>query len=379
MTTDTDREQYVNIAGIAYAIMKSSPVIEAEGKTGKKFWQGHVVRSPAQRFWTCTSSWKATKGGTSKVVWSEPYYAEPKNIGRSNETTNYEQAVAEFNSMVQKERDKRESVKPLPMLAATFSKRKDKLQFPCFIQRKYDGMRVLYDGDTAWSRGNKEVIPEVFEHLNFETQGYIVDGELLFEDNQKVNEVMSAAKKFRKGVSDKLIYVLYDLVEPEKTYEERLQILTALVDVAQNPNVRLAPTYAIANIEDGMKCHKQFTDEGFEGSIWRNMGGKYAINKRVDDLQKHKDFIDEEFEIIDVIPSGGGVASEVGKFVCKAKNGDEFESTATGTFEQRKEYLVNKHKYIGKFAKVKYRELTAYGVPFHSNVLEVRETRKGGF
>jgi ATP-dependent DNA ligase len=371
----------VEIGGVRYSIVKSSPIIEAEGKTGKKFWQGHVVYNyVTDRNFTCTSSWKETKGGTgtSKVVWSEPYYAEPKNIGKVNATTNYEQAVSEFNSMVQKERDKRESEKPLPMLAQTLSKRKSKLKFPCFIQRKYDGMRVLYDGDTAWSRGNKEVLPEVFAHLQFETQGYIVDGELLFADNQKVNEVMSAARKFRKGISDQLIYMIYDLVDADKLYEERLQIITALVDVADNKNVRLAPTIAIPNEEEGLKFHAQFTSEGFEGSIWRNKDGKYSINKRTDDLQKHKDWIDEEFKIINIIPAGGGSSAEVGKFVCIAKNGDEFESTAMGSFEDRKELLQNKNDYIGKYAKVKYRELTAYGVPFHSNVLEVRETKTGG-
>lgn len=43
-----------------------------------------------------------------------------------------------------------------------------------------------------------------------------------------------------------------------------------------------------------------------------------------------------------------------------------------GSFEIRQEYLHNKSKYIGKFALVKYGELSGdKQVPFHSNVIEV--------
>src|SRR5438270_14051784 len=129
-------EHVVNISGILYTIVRSSDVIEADGSTGRKFWQGHVVRSPNQRFHTCTSSWKETKGNkTSKVVWSAPYWAEPKNIGRANETTNQQQAYSEFESMVEQQRRKREATRPMPLLAKPFSDRKHKLTYPVYVQR----------------------------------------------------------------------------------------------------------------------------------------------------------------------------------------------------------------------------------------------------
>jgi hypothetical protein len=159
MSTDTHEAKVVNIAGILYSILKSSDIIEAPSSKGTtKYWQGHVVRSPMQRYFTCSSAWQTKKDGTpSKINWSDPYYAAPTNEGRSNERGNEAQAYFEFDSMVQKQRDKRNSEKPLPMLAQKYQDRSKYILFPCAVQPKFDGMRMLYDGSEAWSRGNKPI------------------------------------------------------------------------------------------------------------------------------------------------------------------------------------------------------------------------------
>jgi DNA ligase-1 len=379
----------VEIGGLIYTIMKSSDVIESDGSKTKKYWQGHVLRSPGQQYFTSSSSWRATKDGLSKVVWSEPYYADPTSVGRSNERNNEQQAYFEFESMVNKQTDKRLSDKPLPMLAHTFrnkidpKKSKEKhIKYPCMVQPKFDGMRVLFDGTEPWSRGNKPIVPECFAHLSFDTQGSIIDGELILPGNLKVNETSSAAKKFHPGVSDTLQYRVYDIVDSELPYVRRLEKLTLIVAAANNPNIILAPTVTVHDVTEVLAAHEEFVSQGYEGTIIRNMDAKYTINKRTNDLQKHKDFIDAEFEIVDVIPAGGGSSADVGKFVCKSPadaTEPTFESTATGTWEERHKYLINKDKYIGKFAKVKFREYTSYGQPFHSNVLEIRETKDAGY
>lgn len=380
-------QKQVGIGGKTYNIIKSSPVIEADGSKGKKYWQGHVLERNGE-FFTASSSWKETGKGTSKVVWSEPYFAEPTNVGRSNERLNEAQAHFDFDSMVQKQRDKREAVKVLPMLAATFihhtepkKSRKDKIRYPAAIQRKYDGNRMLTDGEEAWSRGAKEVIPAVIAHiLPFDTMGFVVDGELLLPGNHKINKVTSAIKKFHPGVSDTLYYVIYDVVDETRPFLERIKTVQQIVEKANNPNIVMAETLIVRNEQEVITQHERFVNEGYEGSIIRNIHGMYKPNKRVDDVQKHKDWLTEEFEIVDVIPAGGGSSANVGKFVCVNDAGDRFESTATGDEEERRDFLVNKDKYIGKFAVVKYRETSgARAVPFHSNVLEIRDTKTGGY
>lgn len=378
----------VVIEGLMMTIVRSSEVIEADAKVGKKYWQGHVVRSPMGQYATCTSSWQDTKTGTSKVTWSAPYYAEAKNIGKANETTNESQAHAEFESMVMKEKRVRESDKPLPMLAKVFSARKSKIVYPVAVQPKLDGMRMLTDGLTNWTRKNKQIDENdsrILEHIltpdvAYILGGAILDGEFALPWFPKVSVTMTAVKKFNPELTPQTKYFVYDIVSPDVPFKDRTKTLSQIVEILDNPNIVLVETHICENEEEVMKWHAEFTKRGFEGSIIRDLNAEYAVNRRVDAVLKHKDFVDAEFLIVDIIPAGGGSSAEVGKFICQADNGELFESTATGTEEERRDFLKNKSRYIGKYAKVKYRELSGLNsVPFHSNVLEIRETKNEGY
>lgn len=75
-----------------------------------------------------------------------------KNIGRANETTAEEQCRAEAESLWKKQRDRKgytediPTEKPMrPMLAKSFDKDGKCIEFPCYVQKKYDG---CVSGDT---------------------------------------------------------------------------------------------------------------------------------------------------------------------------------------------------------------------------------------
>jgi len=358
-------------------IVRSSDIIEAKSRNGVKYWQNHVVKDHEGKFYTQSSSWatNAKTGKTSVVKWSDPYYAVPTNEGRANYRNNEDQAHFEFESTVNKQKDKRESERPLPMLAEKYVDKKERLTFPCYVQRKYNGMRMLYDGKQGWSRGNKDIIPKVIQHLAFDNINEIVtlDGELMLPGNVKLQETMSAAKKYREDVSPKLIYVVYDILHDTLPFHERYEVLKKIVREIDNPQIVLAETITVHNHEDITSAQKRFTADGFEGTIIRMRNGLYEVNLRSSNLLKLKDFVDEEFKIVDVINSGGGSADGVGKFVCLASNGKEFEAVSEGDIGYRKNLLTNKHKYIGKWATVRYFELTNDGKPQHGVAVDVRE------
>jgi DNA ligase-1 len=167
-------------------IIYSTPELEAVTSRGEnKYWQG-FVKSDGNQFFTQTIFWQKTMSGISKKQESALVAIVGKNIGRSNETTPEQQAKLEMNATEKKQRDKgyRKSGEEndsllLPMLAHQWEKRKHSVNFPLYVQPKLDGCRCLSDGSKMWSRKGKEFIPEIYEHLLFDTHGLIVDGELM--------------------------------------------------------------------------------------------------------------------------------------------------------------------------------------------------------
>src|SRR6185503_20081165 len=81
---------------------------------------------------------------------------KPKNVGRANETTAEDQAIAEAISKWEKQvrlgyRESTEELKTVdqisPMLAHDALKRKNDIVYPAFVQPKLDGVRCLVTFD----------------------------------------------------------------------------------------------------------------------------------------------------------------------------------------------------------------------------------------
>ena len=116
---------------------------------------------------TIRTSW-GRKGGTIQVT--EDIITEGKNIGKANETSAEEQALAEAEATWTKKlkKDYAETEKDamagkasslveggiLPMLAHKFSEHGDKLKYPCAVQKKYVGkqLTVQYQGITKYGK-----------------------------------------------------------------------------------------------------------------------------------------------------------------------------------------------------------------------------------
>lgn len=360
-------------------IIKSSDWLISENKNGgEKFWRLHIVKDGSD-YYTQTEWYQITKSGrTSKQQMSEPYYAAPTNVGRSNERNSEQQAEFEFDAVIKKQRDKgfrakgeRKNVRPMPMLAHKFTDHKKKVNFPAYIQPKLNGMRMLFDGENGWSRGNKEVIPEVIQHLQFDTGGYILDGELMLPNNVLLQESMSAIKKFRPELSPKLLYHVYDIVDDSLTFEERHNVIKQFSPFFAE-NVVVVPTYICHNETDVLKYHKMFTKAGYEGTMIRDPRAKYEIGKRSYSLLKLKDFVDAEYRIVDVVDGDG---SDVGLaiFELETDSGQRFNCRPEGSQENRADLFKNRRSLIGKYLTVRYFELSKDGIPIFPVGVSIRE------
>ena len=360
-------------------VIKTSEWLISENKNGgEKFWRLHIVQD-GKNFYTQTEWYQISKTGReTKTQLSEAYYAEPTNVGRANERDSGAQAEFEYEAIIKKQKDKgyrskgeRKNVRPMPMLAHKFTDHKTKVEFPVYVQPKLNGMRMLFDGTNGWSRGNKEVIPEVIRHLQFETGGHILDGELMLPNNVLLQESMKAIKKFRPELSSQLLYHVYDIVDASMTFRERLSLLTEL-ERSFPPNVKFVSTTAVNNELEIVKWHTQLVKNGYEGTMVRDPLAHYEIGKRSYSLMKLKDFVDAEYRIVDVVDGAG---SDVGLaiFVLETDNGNTFNCRPEGTQENRAELYKSRSKLIGKYLTVRYQELSKDGVPIFPVGVSVRD------
>lgn len=363
-------------------LIHETPEYQATARTGDpKFWKMQILQD-GNRVFHRTVSWRQTvTGKLSKELLSEPYEVDAKNVGRANETSPKEQAFLEVDSVVKKQQDKgyraageKVATRPLPMLAQKFSERGHKIQWPAYTQPKYNGMRMLMQGTTAWSRGGKDMIPDVIRHLQFDTQGHIIDGELMLPNNQLLQETMKAAKKYRPGMSDKLLYIVYDIVDSTKTFSERYALLKQLVKNTPS-QIRLSPVTMVEDIGDVSSCHRRNVADGFEGTMIRDDSEGYAIGQRANQLQKLKDFQDAEFKIVGV-NEGGGSFVGCAIFKCVTPDGVEFDCTPEGTMVHRAALYTKRNQWIGQWLTVRFQELSRDGVPLFPVGVEVRDSKE---
>lgn len=257
-----------------------------------------------------------------------------------------------------------------PMLAHEYKKYKDKLTFPCFIQRKYDGYRMLYDNKTydIYSRNGKkyDILYNTPLHDQLKQINLPLDGEIYCHDPSITFESYGILRKKKIKQEDlyilnKLEYYVYDIHIQNKSYSERLDMLKNIFISNSFTNIKLVDTFICHNENEIKQYHESFVKMKYEGSMLRNKDGLYT-SKRSFDLLKYKDFDDDEFEIIDyTFESDNDVKLIV--WICKTKENKVFNIRPQGTKSER-EILFKKGKdFIGQQLWVKFFGYTDNNIP----------------
>jgi len=322
-----------------------------------------------------------------KVIVSAKDIKSGKNIGKSNETTSFEQACADAKSLWTSKKDQKyietiptEETKSdiiLPMLAQKFQDRKREIKYPCFAQPKLNGVRCLAqkiseDKIKYISRGGKEfttlrhLTTDISKAANIED---ILDGEI-FVFGWSFQEIIRNLKKERE-TTKQLQYWVYDKADPSMTFRERYDWFSTAIHGYQANIVRV-PTVEIQNEKEIYGWHKAFVSQGFEGIIIRNANGKYIFDHRSKDLQKYKTFEDKEFKIVGGC-EGEGLEEGCVIFVCDLENGKTLKVRPRGSRELRREWLKDLNNIIGKELTVRYQELSEEGVPIFGVGIAIRD------
>jgi ATP-dependent DNA ligase len=315
-----------------------------------------------------------------------------KNVGRSNETTDNEQAMLEAVAKRTKKLESGyfENIKHInktqyfePMLASKWEDSKDKITYPIYSQAKLDGIRCIVTSEGMFSRNGKAIIsaPHIFDSLKplFKTNpDLIFDGELYADKfANDFNKIVSLVKKTKPTDADlkeskkNIEYHIYDLPSSDKNFVHRAYDLGILFETRSelHPHCKLVDTRKVEDENSVMEQYELLVDAGYEGQILR-LDKKYE-NKRSKSLLKHKSFIDEEYTIVDVCEGEGNKTNMVGYMTFKTADGKPFKSNVKATFEESEEMFRNRKQLIGKQATIKYFNLTPDGIPRFGYVINI--------
>lgn len=321
-------------------------------------------------------------------VTTEWTVAQPKNVGRSNETSANEQAALEVAAKYEKKLksgyfknrediDKQTFFKP--MLAKSYDKYTvDPAQDRWYSQPKLDGIRCVARATGLWTRTGEPITtcPHVYNALApvFDRDPEaVIDGEIYSDRlSDDFNRLVSLAK--RKDPTPEqlaaaamgLEYHVYDAYFPgdaEARFIDRFVALKQIIDSLVCPHpVRIVETTLVRGAGHMDELYAGYLTNGQEGQMLRSAEAVYQ-NTRTKDLLKRKEFMDAEYVIVSV-HEGQGNRSGMAGYVILALDGDRtFRATPKGANADRIAMLQNAEALVGKLATVQHFAFTPDGVP----------------
>ena len=368
------------------------------------------------REWTMNiegNSFYAVKGLVDmKLTQDKPTTTTPKNVGRSNETTEEEQAELEAKAKWEKKLKEGYALTPKdaeskqyfdPMLAQSFDDRKSDVQNVfddetfVYTQPKLDGIRCIVrkEGDTivARTRNGRTIdsVPHIIKSVESyfdQDDGLVLDGELYnHELKHDFNKIVSLVRKqtpvrsksdtdksFQKKLDkydnamleaeDLVQYHIYDIprsntFSSDSLFSERF----FSVEITNNEHIKMVATQVVFDFDDLDVIYNTYVGSGYEGQMIR-INSSYEKSKRSAKLLKRKDFIDAEYEVVGIDEGNGNRLGTAKHLVCYCPKTDQtFNSNIKGNFDYLAEILNNRQDYIGKQATIKFFELTPDGIP----------------
>ena len=320
-----------------------------------------------------------------KIRLSPKLIKKGKNIGKSNETTPFTQALSEVKSAWSKRRNvnyELEIMDPnnyvprvmLPQLAK--DPKKGKIVFPCYIQPKLNGVCNLTEDIKSeilhHTRGGKlfTAVSHLDKYISQMNTPAPLHGEL-YKHGWSLQKISSYTKKLKPD-SHLLEYWVYDIAWLGIPFGDRLTYLTSHIPQSTNIPIKMTPTFLVNNYAEAKAYHDSFVADGFEGAILKNIAGFYIFEFRSDNIEKMKDFQNAEFEIV-----GGkeGVGTDTGCIIyrCKIESGLEFDVRPRGTVEERQELFINLPNDIGEMLTIRFPEYTDSGLPSQPVGIVVRD------
>lgn len=293
-----------------------------------------------------------------------------KNLGRSNETSPFEQAVLQAAALWTRQQERKgygltleasaEATRLAPMLAEPFPEFAAKVDWEtAYAQPKLDGHRCVATKERGRvvlrSRKGKPItaLPHIVAELDhYLAEGDVVDGEM-YCHGMTLQKIAAAVSR-KNGVAahaDQIQYHIYDRFAAAR-FRDRSDSLRTQFGTRLETLV-LTPTVVVRSRDDLAVCEAHFLAEGYEGAMLRYGTQGYQAGVRTNTLLKVKQFVDDEFEVIDA-REGRSTHRGMCIFICQTAAGHAFEATAPGSHAEKRAYWANHRQYLGRKLTVKY-------------------------
>lgn len=327
------------------------------------------------------------------------YVAEPKNIGKANETTAEEQACLEATAKHTKQlksgyflsaEEAEASVFRKPVYLDNYNKKKDKLVYPCFIEPKMNGLRITILPDlTAIAKSGEPAVilpqwmPSLLQMQHLGLLEYGLDCEIWAghdeEGNNKLElqDIVSAYRKENENTHLLDLYV-FDLPMHTGTYRGRLSTIDGIRQelkhceqyIGQPPYIKFSAPQVVSSEQEGDEFYKLFC-KNYEGAVYRNFKGLYEWNKRSTDILKRKprETMEVRVDAVSMDKKGQGLLH------CTTEDGVNVKCLMKKEASKTVNYRLfdNAIELLDKFIVLEYEELSNDGVPTKPTGIAVRE------
>ena len=262
------------------------------------------------------------------------------------------------------------------MLAHDGAKHPKKIKGKCFVEYKYDGVRVIAivknGSTTLYSRNGKifNNFPHIESALSKKSfNNYVFDGEVMSEDFQAL---MKQVHRKSGAKTDDAFLALFDCLplnefNQGKSKLKNFERKNFLDDMSEQFKkcIRLVDYETINfDTEDGQskfaKMKNEALEKGYEGLMIKPMNDYYEC-KRSHAWLKIKPFIEVSLKIDQVHEGTGRHSGKLGSFTVKGKDDGKYFSLNVGSGlsdQQREEFWQHKDSLIGKIIEIRADAIT---------------------
>ena len=265
----------------------------------------------------------------------------------------------------------------------------NKMQYPCFVQPKLDGVCAGYmdkEGSPFFKSRENNVfekltdravaIENYLDSLQGTMRGHVDAHGEWYLHGAKVSEIVEAIKGENKEVFDKMRFHIFDYMGPhaeKQTYQERLKVGMDMYHWGREGDLFVPIRTLVAkDFNEVEQANENFIRQGFEGTVICLPAATYEYERRSYGKLKKKNLFSEEFKVVDT-ELETGPDGDMLLFKCETKDKLVFGVRPAWSHARRVKAYKIKDDYLGKLLTVEFRSTTAYGVPFHPVGQEIRD------